>query len=90
MAEKRSALRWPEALRAPLLVLHGGQDRQISPLQSLRLATRLEELGREYELHVYAGEGHTLAGRAAARDEEVIVWFRRHMSPAPGTPAPAH
>jgi dipeptidyl aminopeptidase/acylaminoacyl peptidase len=84
IAARRSALGWAERLGRPLLLLHGADDSQISPLQSLRLAMRLEELGAPYELHVIAGEGHTLGGRARERDRMVAAWFGRH---APGPAA---
>ncbi|HEX2189452.1 MAG TPA: prolyl oligopeptidase family serine peptidase [Longimicrobiaceae bacterium] len=78
IVERRSALRWADRLAVPLLILHGGADRSVSPRQSLALAERLDALGRPYELHVFAGEGHTLAGRHEARDRQVAEWFRRH------------
>ena len=37
----RSAIRWPEKIGTPLLIMHGGADRQVSPLHSFKLATRL-------------------------------------------------
>jgi dipeptidyl aminopeptidase/acylaminoacyl peptidase len=79
IAERRSAVRWAEKMTAvPLLILHGGKDPQISPRQSLALAQRLQELGRPYEIHVFAGEGHVLSGRAEARDRQVADWFLAH------------
>jgi dipeptidyl aminopeptidase/acylaminoacyl peptidase len=79
IAERRSALHWAETMAAvPLLILHGGADRSVSPRQSLALAMRLQELGRPYELHVFAEEGHVLSGRAEARDRQIADWFLRH------------
>ncbi|MEQ1834391.1 MAG: prolyl oligopeptidase family serine peptidase, partial [Candidatus Eisenbacteria bacterium] len=78
LALRRSAVRWADSLRVPLLLLHGGADRSVSPRQSLALATRLDALGREYELHVLVGGSHTLAERGAQRDSMVIGWFRAH------------
>ena len=75
---RRSAVRWAERLRAPLLLMHGGADSGVSPAQTLRLAERLQSLGREYELHVYAGDGHTLRKNQADRDARAAEWFRRH------------
>jgi dipeptidyl aminopeptidase/acylaminoacyl peptidase len=75
---RRSALRWAEDLRAPLLLMHGGADGGVSPAQTLHLAERLQRLGREYELHVYAGDGHSLRRNQADRDSRVAEWFRRH------------
>lgn len=78
IATRRSALRWADNLRAPLLLMHGGADSQVSPSQTLQLADRLQRLGREYELHVYAGDGHVLRRNQADRDSRAAEWFRRH------------
>lgn len=82
IAGPRSALRWAERLRAPLLLMHGGADSEVSPALTLHLAERLLSLGREVELHVYAGDGHTLKRNRADRDARAAAWFRRHE---PGT-----
>lgn len=81
IAERRSALRWAGSLRAPLLLMHGGADRGVNPVHTLHLAERLQRLGREYELHVYAGDGHVLAKNRVDRDERAAEWFRRHLAP---------
>jgi len=78
---RRSAAYWTDSLRAPLLLLHGGGDRQVSPRHALRLALALDAAGLAYELHVLAGGSHTLAERAAERDALVVAWFRRHAPP---------
>lgn len=78
LAQRRSAVRWADSLRTPLLILHGGADHGVSPRQSLALAARLDALGRAYELHVLAGGSHTLAERGAQRDSLVVAWFRAH------------
>ena len=78
IATRRSALRWAENLRTPLLLMHGGADSQVSPAQTLQRAGRLQRLGREYELHLYAGDGHVLRRNQADRDSRAAEWFRRH------------
>lgn len=75
---RRSALRWAERLQAPLLLMHGGADGGVSPAQTLNLAGRLQQLGREYELHVYAGDGHVLRRNQVDRDARAAEWFHRH------------
>lgn len=81
---RRSAVRWAERIRAPLLILHGGADPQVSPAHSLELARRLEALGRTYELRVIAGEGHVIGKRSRERDSAVLAWFARHASEPAG------
>lgn len=78
IAARRSVVQWSDSLRAPLLLLHGGADAQVSPRHSLRLASLLDAAGRTYQLHVIAGGSHTLAEQAATRDALVVEWFRKH------------
>ena len=77
----RSALQWPEKLKKPLFLMHGGADRQVSPEQTLQLALRLEELGRTYGLMVFPGGDHTLSRYQDERDQQAIQWFRKHVRP---------
>ena len=75
----RSAIRWPERIGAPLLMMHGGADRQVSPLQSLSLAIRLEELGKGYGLLIFAGDNHVLSENRLERDRQAVLWFKKHL-----------
>lgn len=75
----RSALRWAESLGTPLLIMHGGADRAVSPSQSLALAQRLQELGKTYGLIIYPGDGHTLARNQQDRDRRAAEWFKTHL-----------
>ena len=75
---RRSAVRWADSIRVPLLILHGGADVQVSPSHSLELARLLQERRRSYELHVVAGEGHAIGRRSPERDAAVLAWFGRH------------
>jgi dipeptidyl aminopeptidase/acylaminoacyl peptidase len=77
IVETRSAQRWPEKIQMPLLIMTGGADQGVNPLHALGLATALEKAGRPYELKVFLGERHGLAGRAAERDADAVRFFRR-------------
>ena len=79
---RRSALMWPEQLNTPLLILHGANDREVPPSQSLALAARLQQLGKPYELVVRADANHSLSSWRVERDVYVADWFRRHMMPS--------
>jgi dipeptidyl aminopeptidase/acylaminoacyl peptidase len=74
----RSALRWASELAVPLLILHGGADTSIDPAHSLRLALALQQAARTYELHVYAGDGHTLQQNKTDSLDRIADWFDRH------------
>ena len=77
----RSAVHWPEMLDVPLLIMHGGADWSVNPSQSLTIAQKLQDIGKTYELIIYAGDGHILSRNQEDRDRRAIAWFKRHMKP---------
>ena len=81
IVERRSPVRWPERINAPVLLMNGGEDDGVPPEQAFALASALGKLGKPYELKIFYGEGHVLGGRAAERDEDAVRWFRRFDSP---------
>jgi dipeptidyl aminopeptidase/acylaminoacyl peptidase len=81
IVESRSAIRWPERIAMPVLIMNGGEDGGVSPLHALQLATALEKLHRPYELKIFHGEKHVLSGRARERDEDAMRWFHRFDRP---------
>ena len=85
IVESRSAMRWPEKINIPVLLMNGGADSQVSPLQAIQLASALEKLRKRYELKIFYGEEHISPGRARERDEDAVRWFRRFDEP-PSTP----
>jgi dipeptidyl aminopeptidase/acylaminoacyl peptidase len=77
---ERSAVYWPERINVPLLILHGGADWRVNAkTNALALAQKLQELGKTYELIIYAGDDHGLSLNAADSDRRIIGWFKRHM-----------
>lgn len=60
--------------------MHGGADRDVSPAHSISLASRLHQLGKIYERHVFANDGHVLSDHRLERDELAAGWFRRFVS----------
>lgn len=77
IVESRSAVRWPEKIAVPVLIMNGGDDDGVSPVHALELAAALEKVRRPYELKIFHGEKHVLGGRARERDEDAVRWFRR-------------
>ena len=78
---ERSGVRWPAELPVdtPILILHGGADWRVSPLQSLDLAAGLQEAGRFYRIVVVEGADHSLSDAAGERDAERRAWFDRYV-----------
>jgi len=81
--ERRSAMRWPERLTLPLLLMHGSADDSVPPAHALRLAVRLAETagegGPEYGVIVFPGGNHILSRQRIERDRHAVEFFRRHM-----------
>jgi len=76
---RRSAVRWAQSINKPLMIMHGGNDEAVNPQQSIDFAEKLQLMGKEYELVIYANDNHILSRNAKARDERVVKWFREHM-----------
>jgi dipeptidyl aminopeptidase/acylaminoacyl peptidase len=74
-----------DAIRTPLLVLHGAEDTRVPPVQSEAVVAALREHGVEHEYVVYPGEGHGFRQRAHRIDayERLASWFERHLGAAP-------
>lgn len=75
----RSALLWAEEINVPILIMHGGRDSQVNPLQSLSFAEKLQELGKPYQLIIYAGDNHVLSKNYKNRDSQVSSWFKVYL-----------
>ena len=75
---ERSAVFWADELNVPILILHGGEDWRVSPNDSLKLASRLQELNKAYQLFVYSGDDHDLSLHRQQRDQQIILWFEQH------------
>jgi dipeptidyl aminopeptidase/acylaminoacyl peptidase len=85
IVEARSAVRWAGRVDVPVLIVHGAEDEEVSPLQALSLAGALERAGKDYEVAVLHGTGHVITERAAERDAAVERWFRT-FDPGPDAP----
>ncbi|HID61324.1 MAG TPA: hypothetical protein EYP49_01055 [Anaerolineae bacterium] len=68
----------------PLCLVHGVQDTTVLADQSIRLADRLEALGKPYELYLYPGTGHypgveNPTPETADMFEKILGFFARHL-----------
>ncbi len=79
LLKDRSAYYWADKLKTPLLIQHGGADWRVSPTQSLKLAQRLQEWERPYELVIYAGDDHPLTRHQPESRQRIVNWFRRFL-----------
>jgi dipeptidyl aminopeptidase/acylaminoacyl peptidase len=58
-----SAINFLDRLKAPLLILHGTNDPNVTLLQSVMLVDRLLKLGKAFEFEIYPGEIHFFTKR---------------------------
>ncbi len=73
-----------ESIAAPLLVLHGTKDTNVTVTQSLALADDLLRLGKRFDLQIYPGEVHYFARRTTWLDafERMEAFLDRHVGSA--------
>lgn len=78
-----SPLRWADKLDADaaILLLHGARDDRVPAQDSLRMAGRLQQLGRTYRLKIYEDGSHPLTENGLDVRRERDAWFDRHLRP---------
>jgi len=76
---ERSAQSWPERLRAPLMMMHGANDRQVDVSQTLQLAEALRRVGTRYAVRIFDEDGHTLFRNRVERDRTATSFFKQFL-----------
>jgi dienelactone hydrolase len=74
--KSRSAVLWADEINIPLLILQGGADAGVPPMQAMTLAQKLEERGKLYELVIYAKDEHPIFRNMEDRLNRTIDWFK--------------
>ncbi len=77
--EQRSPIHHIDSIDAPLLLLHGEDDKVVPPDQARLMERALRERGRTVELHLYPGEGHGFIKADTIRDafDTELSFYRR-------------
>ncbi|MGQ3052088.1 MAG: alpha/beta fold hydrolase [Roseateles sp.] len=72
-------------LSKPLLLVHGTADDNVLFEHTLRLVEALQNAGKTFDLQIYPGKAHGIAGRAARLHlyRTMDVFFERHLKPVP-------
>jgi dipeptidyl-peptidase 4 len=72
-------------LAKPLLLVHGTADDNVLFEHTLRLVEALQNAGKTFDLQIYPGKAHGIAGRAARLHlyRTMDAFFERHLKPAP-------
>lgn len=79
--KKRSALFWTNLFykKAPLLIMHGGSDWRVSPLDSIELSQKLIALHIPHRLVIFEGADHSLSEHGDESNKMTISWFDRFL-----------
>ncbi len=83
---ERSPLFSADAIRTPLLLMHGDDDGNVPPAESEQMFTALRLLGRTVELVRFEGEDHGLRGTWSSRVRHrtlLLDWFDRFLRGRP-------
>jgi dipeptidyl aminopeptidase/acylaminoacyl peptidase len=74
-----------DALRAPLLVVHGTNDSNVPVIEATQVVEALRERGVPHKYLLFPDEGHELLHRSsrAAFLRETVDWLTTHLRPAP-------
>jgi dipeptidyl aminopeptidase/acylaminoacyl peptidase len=81
---RASPLRYAAAIRTPLLMLQGGDDRTCPASDNEQLFVALRSLGRTVEYVIYPEESHLMQAtgridRRIDRHRRVVAWFDTHL-----------
>jgi dipeptidyl-peptidase 4 len=70
-------------LSKPLLLVHGTADDNVLFEHTLRLVEALQNAGKTFDLQIYPGKAHGIAGRAARLHlyRTMDAFFERHLKP---------
>jgi dipeptidyl-peptidase-4 len=70
-------------LSRPLLLVHGTADDNVLFEHTLRLVEALQTAGKTFDLQIYPGKAHGIAGRAARLHlyRTMDAFFERHLKP---------
>lgn len=76
-----SPARHADAVKAPILLIHGDKDTVVLPSQSLLMADRLKAAGKPHELVILKGENHYLTKTATRTQtlEALETFLGKHL-----------
>jgi dipeptidyl aminopeptidase/acylaminoacyl peptidase len=78
----RSAIRFLDQIKAPLIVFQGANDSNVPKDESDKMVEALKKMGRKVEYVVYPDEGHGFTRRPNRIDnmQRTVAFFREHLS----------
>ncbi len=78
--EKRTIINFVDKLpHIPYLLLHGGNDKTVSPAQTIEIAEKMQELKIPHRLVIFEGGDHFLRKQRKEVDELRKIWFDKYL-----------
>lgn len=79
--KKRSAILWTHLFykKTPILIMHGGSDWRVSPLDSMELSQKLLDLHIPHRLVIFEGASHGLSEHLNESTKLTLNWFDRFL-----------
>jgi dipeptidyl aminopeptidase/acylaminoacyl peptidase len=70
-------------IKTPLLIMHGEQDPQVPPYESVQFTQALKRLGKPYWYFTYPNEGHGFSQRDHRLDawKKQLAFLRKYLEP---------
>jgi len=84
MLWERSAIRFANRVKTPVMFVHGDNDQLVNPAEIEQFYTALKDVGVETLMVRYPREGHGMRENLHIADtiERSIAWYDRHFHPA--------
>jgi dipeptidyl aminopeptidase/acylaminoacyl peptidase len=72
-----------DKIKTPLLVMHGEEDPQVPPQESIQFTEALKKAGKTFSYVTYPGEGHGFQGREHRLDawQKQLDFLRKYLKP---------
>jgi len=79
--EKRSAINFVESLpKIPYLIVHGGADKTVSPLQSIEISRKMLALEIPHRLVLFENGDHFLRAHRKELDSLKKIWYEKYLT----------
>lgn len=77
---KRSAINFADKLPSiPYLIIHGGGDKIVSPLQSIEMSKKFQEFRYAHRLVIFENDDHYLKNHRKEVDELRKMWYTKYL-----------
>jgi len=90
MLWERSAIRYANRVKTPVMFVHGDNDQLVNPAEIEQFYIALQDVGVETVMVRYPREGHGMRESRHLADviERSIAWYQRHFQATAATPGP--